>query len=76
MGLSLDDRPVNDAGHYTLVLQGYHSRNAGTYLGVTLEDLSAIKAKVVSTSAREVLEEWLRDHQNVGRKVEGRLTFI
>ncbi len=45
-------------------------------LGVTLEELSAIKAKVVSTSAREVLEEWLRDHQNVGRKVEGRLTFV
>ena len=74
--LSLDDIPVVDAGHYSLVLQGYHARNAGTYLGVTMEDLSAIKAKVVSTSAREVLEEWLRDHQNVGRKVEGRLTFL
>jgi len=73
--LHLEGRPVNNAGHYTLVLQGYHARNAGTYLGVTLEDLSAIKARVVSTSAREVLEEWLRDHQNVGRKVEGRLTF-
>jgi hypothetical protein len=43
---------------------------------VTVEELSAIKAKVVSTSAREVLEEWLRDHQNVGRRVEGRLTFL
>ena len=73
--LSMDGKPVNEAGLYTLVLQGYHSRNAGTYLGVTLEELSAIKAKVVSTSAREVLEEWLRDHQNEGRKVEGRLTF-
>jgi 5'-nucleotidase len=73
--LNMDGKPVNEAGLYTLVLQGYHSRNAGTYLGVTLEELSAIKAKVVSTSAREVLEEWLRDHQNEGRKVEGRLTF-
>ena len=73
--LSIDGKPVNEAGLYTLVLQGYHSRNAGTYLGVTLEELSAIKARVVSTSAREVLEEWLRDHQNEGRKVEGRLTF-
>jgi 5'-nucleotidase len=74
--LSLDGKPVIDAGRYSLVLQGYHARNAGTYLGVTMEELSAIKAKVVSTSAREVLEEWLRDHQNVGRRVEGRLTFL
>ena len=73
MELSLDGKSVNDAWSiYTLVLQGYHARNAGTYLrGDRWRSCSAIKAKVVSTSAREVLEEWLRDHQNVGRKVEG-----
>ena len=42
---------------------------------ISQEELNAIKAKVLSTSAQEVLEEWLRTHQNVGRGIEGRLTY-
>jgi len=33
------------------------------------------KWKVISTSAREVIEEYLRANQNTGRRVEGRLIF-
>ena len=46
------------------------------HLNITDEELrESGKAKVVSTSAQEVLEEYLRNHQNVGRKVEGRLVY-
>lgn len=31
---------------------------------------------VVSTSMADVLEEWLMNNQNEGRKVEGRLVYL
>jgi 5'-nucleotidase len=46
------------------------------YLDVTREELEAAgSGKVVTTSAQEVLEEWLRANQNIGRAVEGRLVY-
>ena len=74
--LKMNGLEVKDDDKYTIVLQGYHARSSEAHLNVTQEELTAIKAKVVSTSAQEVLEEWLRNHQNVGRAVEGRLTYI
>ncbi len=73
--LKMNGSDVKTADMYTIVLQGYHARSSKAYLNISQEDLTAIKAKVVSTSAQEVLEEWLRNHQNVGRTVEGRLTY-
>ncbi|MBC7294389.1 MAG: 5'-nucleotidase, partial [Thermoleophilia bacterium] len=32
--------------------------------------------KVVSTSLRDVLEEYLRNHQNIDAHVEGRLVYV
>jgi len=61
---------------YTVALQGYHVANSTAYLDVTCEQLEeAGPSKVVATSAKEVMEEWLRDHQNESRAVEGRLTY-
>jgi len=74
--LQFDGEDVHDERRYGVVLQSYHARNCETYLGISPEELGGIKTKVVSTSAREVLEEWLRINQNAGRKVEGRLTFL
>ena len=31
---------------------------------------------MVATGSTEVLEEWLRNHQNCGRSVEGRLVYM
>ncbi len=73
--LKMNGVEVADADRYAIVLQGYHARSSKAYLNITQEELTAIKAKVVSTSAQEVIEEWLRSHQNVGRAVEGRLTY-
>jgi 5'-nucleotidase len=33
------------------------------------------KNKVVTTSAQEVLEEFLRNNQNIDRKIEDRLVY-
>jgi 5'-nucleotidase len=74
--LRLDENRVSPQELYTICLQGYHFKNSIEYLNITEgELLESGKTKVVSTSAQEVLEEYLRDHQNIGRKVEGRLVY-
>jgi 5'-nucleotidase len=76
ISLKMNGAEVKPEDRYTIVLQGYHARSSKAYLNISPEELNAIKAKVVSTSAQEVLEEWLHTHQNVDRDVEGRLTYI
>jgi 5'-nucleotidase len=76
LSLKVNGTEVKPGDTYTIVLQGYHARSSKAYLNIAPEELNAIKAKVVSTSAQEVLEEWLHTHQNVDRDVEGRLAYI
>jgi 5'-nucleotidase/UDP-sugar diphosphatase len=74
--LSVNGVPVDDAATYTVLLQGYHAANSTAYLNLTPEELTAAGAStVVATSAQTVLREWLSGHQNVGRKLEGRLVY-
>lgn len=74
--LEIDGAPVLDTEFYTLCLQNYHFKNSADYLNITNEELlESGKQKVVSTSAREVLEEFLRNNQNITRKIEGRLEY-
>jgi len=77
--LSLDVRgePVRDDELYTVVIPGYHARNAKSFLGIALEELEArARPKVVATSVQDVLREYLQEHQNLTRRVEGRLRYV
>jgi 5'-nucleotidase len=74
--LEVNGAPVSDDATYTLILQGYHTKNCKPYLDVTLEELTAAgPSRVAATSAQTVLKEWLIAHQNVDRKIEGRLVY-
>jgi 5'-nucleotidase len=76
VSLAIHGTPADDATTYTVGLQGYHVANCADYLGISSEELNAAgPAKIVSTSAQQVLDEWLRANQHVGRVVEGRLTY-
>lgn len=75
--LEFKGKPVLDSQLYTICMQGYHMNNSAAYLNLTNEELIENENhKVVSTSAREVLEEYLRDNQNLNREIEGRLIYI
>ncbi len=75
--LSINGHPVTADGSYSVCLQGYHVGNCQQYLNISQDDLAAAgKPKVVTTSVKEVLEEHLRNHQNISSKVEGRLKYI
>jgi 5'-nucleotidase/UDP-sugar diphosphatase len=77
LSLEIDGRQVIEDNYYTVCLQGFHSKNSKTYLNLNNKELlESGRSKVVSTSAREVLEEYLRNNQNIDSKIEGRLTYI
>lgn len=74
--LSFDGQPIILDKFYTVCLQGYHVKNSMDYLNISNEELNATgKAKVISTSAQEVFEEYLREHQNLSRNIEGRMIY-
>jgi 5'-nucleotidase/UDP-sugar diphosphatase len=77
VGLTFDGQPVEDDGHFTIGIMGYHVNNCSSYLNISLDELRASgKTKVVTTSAQEVMEEYLKNNRNIGRKVEGRLKYV
>ena len=74
--LSVNGEPVQDDRLYTVGLQGYHCSNCAAYLDTTQEELAAAgKPRVVSTNVQDVMLEYLRNHQNLSSKVEGRLAY-
>jgi 5'-nucleotidase len=74
--LEFDRQPVIDDRKYSIGLIGYHISNSAAYLDITNEELVLHgKSKVIATSVQEALEEYLKNHQNIGRHVEGRLIY-
>ena len=74
--LKVKGEPVDDNKLYTVCMQGYHFNNSADYLGITNEELlEAGNHKVITTSAQEVLEEYLKNNQNISRDLEGRLVY-
>ena len=74
--LEVGGQPVVDSKTYKICMQGFHVRNSASFLNITYEELAAIaEPKVVSTSIRDVLGEYLRNNQNVSRTIEGRLVY-
>jgi 5'-nucleotidase len=74
--LKIGGKEVENTRFYTICLQPYHFNKAKRNLGISKKDLlESGKTKVVTTSAQEVIEEFLRNNQNIFRKVEGRLKY-
>ena len=74
--LKIKNQSVDDAKLYTICLQGYHYKNCQKYLNLSEFDLlTAGSSKVISTSAQDILIEYLRQHQNLSSVVEGRLIY-
>ena len=76
VSLDFEGAPVVDTQTYSISLIGYHILNSAAFLNITNEELMArCPPKVIATNVAEALEEYLKNHQNIGRKVEGRLTY-
>ncbi|RIE11534.1 bifunctional metallophosphatase/5'-nucleotidase [Candidatus Cryosericum hinesii] len=77
VSLTLNGVPVTDSSRYSICLQGYHFKNSTVGLQLTNEELAQLEQpRLLATSGRDVVEEYLRNHQNVSAQVEGRLQYI
>jgi len=76
ISLTVRGMQVKEENTYTIALQGYHIKNSTAYLNISNDELffSGL-SKVVTTSAQQVLEEWLRHNQNIKQGIEGRLVY-
>jgi len=67
---------VIDDAPYTVCIQGYHFANSDANLDISQEELLAKgNNKVVTTSAKQVIEEFLRNNQNANHPLSGRLVY-
>jgi len=74
--LKVNNEEVKDEAIYTISMQGYHFKNSGKYLGIDQTVLEKIeKAKTMTTSAQEVLREYLSAHQNKNSNISNRLVY-
>ena len=72
--LTLDGEALYAERLYTVAVQKYHYNNLKPFLNITLEEAEQNgKIRVLSTSARDVVEEYLTVNQHLSREVEGRL---
>jgi 5'-nucleotidase/UDP-sugar diphosphatase len=77
VSITIDGKDVLDSDLFKFCIQGYHANNSVANLNISQKELlEASETKLVSTSAKEVLEEYLRNHQNIKRTVEGRLVYL
>ena len=69
--------PVDDNKIYTIGLQHFHYSSFEEFFSVPLEEVVKNgKPKIIATSTRTVLDEYLSVHQNLDRKVSGRLVIL
>ena len=75
--LFLNGNPIVNDKFYKICMQNFHFNNSLEYLGISNEQLiRSGRQKVVTTSAQQVLEEWLKNHQNEKRIIEKRLEYV
>jgi len=74
--LTFNNKPVQENSLYTICIQGYHMNNCSAYLDISNKELIQNGPhKVITTSAYEVLEEFLKNNQNLSCRLSNRLIF-
>ncbi len=74
---SFEGEPVEDETLYTVGLQAFHYSNMEKNLALSQKEAAQNrKPRVLSTSCREVLDEYLSAHQHLDQAIEDRLVLL
>lgn len=77
LDFSLNGNPFDDEKVYKIGLQHFHFMNVENFFSVPLEEIKKNgKPRMVATSCREILDEYLSSHQNLTREISGRLVVL
>ena len=72
-----DGADIDPEKRYTVGLQNFHFKNLKDFFDVSPEEAEAIKApRMVATSVREILDEYLSSHQLLDQHVEDRIVLL
>lgn len=75
--LTLEGQELKADGLYTVGLSHYHFQNLPEFLNISLEEIEQnAKVRVLATSYRNVVEEYIMTHHHLSREVEGRLIVL
>ena len=75
--MTFENQPIDDKRLYKVGLQRFHVQNMEDNLAITPDEVSANrKPRIVATSCRDILDEYLSTHQHLDRQIDGRLTLI
>ena len=71
---TFNNQDIDDERIYTIGLQNYHYINIEDGFNISLKELEKNgKSKIISTSCRDIVEEYLSKHQHLERTGKGRL---
>ncbi len=74
---TFEGEEVADDRVFSVGLQDFHFQNMGDIFHIDTEEVFAnMKPRMIATSCRAVLEEYLSDHQRLDHKVGKRLTVL
>ena len=74
---SFEDEPIDDDRLFKVGIQDYHYKNFTEFFNVPLAEVEGNKKSVVmTTSVRDVIEEYFTTHQHLDRPIDGRLTLL
>ncbi|MGB0930846.1 MAG: bifunctional metallophosphatase/5'-nucleotidase [Chitinophagales bacterium] len=73
VGMKFNGKEVEDTDQHSVCLQEYYYKNSERKMNIPKADLIANGTNNVATSFVEVIEEYLRNNQNLDREVEGRI---
>ena len=69
--------PMDDERIFSIGMHQWHYNNIEKSLGMSHEEIEKnMKPRVISTSIRDILDEYMTTHQHLGQEVEGRLSII
>ena len=77
LDITLHGKPIEQDRLYRVGLQKYHRGNFDRYFGFPLSEIEDTRpSKVLATSIRGVIEEYLSCHNNIDKPTDGRVTLI
>jgi len=71
--LSINGQFLQDNNQYTICIDGYRYQNSEPYLAITHPELGT--PKVITTSRKDVIEEYFSHHQNLDSHIEGKFVY-
>ena len=75
--ITLHGKPIEQDRLYRVGIQKYHRGNFDRYFGFPLSEIEDTRpSKVLATSIRGVIEEYLSCHNNIDKPTDGRVTLI